>query len=99
MLLTLYDAGLPIPSLQHPVHDIAGRERYRLDFAWEEPRVALEYDGWAAHESRAAADAARGAELRSRGWTVFHATAADLHDPTRLIRALGSALQVRRLVA
>jgi hypothetical protein len=56
MLLAIYDAGLPVPSLQHGVLDIAGRERYRLDFAWEEPRVALEYDGRDAHESRADAD-------------------------------------------
>jgi len=99
MLLTLYDHGLPIPLLQHSVRDIAGRERYRLDFAWEEPRIALEYDGRDAHEHRARRDATRDADLRSRGWTVLHATASDLRDPTRLIQALRSALTNRRHVA
>jgi hypothetical protein len=92
MLLALYDAGLPIPVLQHSVRDISGRERYRLDFAWPQPRVALEYDGRDAHEHRALRDATRDADLRSRGWLVFHATAPDLHDPTRLIAALRPAL-------
>ena len=96
MLLTLYDAGLPLPALQHSVRDLSGRERYRVDFAWVEPRVALEYDGFEAHEHRANRDAARDADLRARGWTVFRATAVDLRDPARLVRALQSALNRRR---
>lgn len=52
MLLALFDAGLPLPQLQWSVRDVVGCERYRLDFAWEEPRVALEYDGYEAHEGR-----------------------------------------------
>jgi Protein of unknown function (DUF559) len=99
MLLALYDGGLPLPTLQHSVRDLAGRERYRLDFAWEEPRVALEYDGREAHEDRALADAARDAELRSRGWIVLRATASDLRDPTRLVHALRAAFTRRRFVA
>jgi hypothetical protein len=99
MLLALYDAGLPIPQLQYSVRDITGRERYRLDFAWEEPRVALEYDGFEAHENRADHDAARTADLRSRGWTVLRATAADLRDPTRLAHALRGVFTTRRYVA
>ncbi len=99
MLLTLYDAGLPIPRLQHSVRDISGRERYRLDFAWEEPRVALEYDGRDAHEGRAGRDAARDADLRSRGWIVFRATVSDLREPNRLVSALRAAFVRRRYVA
>ncbi|HEV8555896.1 MAG TPA: hypothetical protein VGR06_05795 [Actinophytocola sp.] len=94
MLLALHDAGLPIPMLQHSIRDIAGRERYRLDFAWEEPRVALEYDGEA--QSR---DAARDANLRRRGWTVVHATAADLRDPARLARGLRALFAARHYAA
>ncbi|HEV2783103.1 MAG TPA: hypothetical protein VGX25_27290 [Actinophytocola sp.] len=95
MLLTLYDAGLPIPALQHSISDIAGRERYRIDFAWEEPRIALEYDGRDAHEDRADQDA----DLRSRGWVVIRATAADLREPARLVRALRAAFARRRYAA
>jgi len=99
LLLALYDAGLPVPTLQHSVRDISGRERYRLDFAWPEPRVALEYDGFEAHEHRAELDAARDADLRRRGWTVVHATTADLRDPTRLARGLHALFATRRYVA
>lgn len=99
MLLALHDAGLPLPTLQHSVRDIAGRERYRLDFAWEEPRIALEYDGRDAHEHRADRDAARDADLRSRGWTVIRASKADLRDPTRLVAHLRGVLAGRRHVA
>lgn len=99
MLLTLFDAGLPFPKLQHSVIDLAGRERYRLDFAWEEPRVALEYDGYEAHEDRAVQDADRDADLRSRGWIVIRAGAPDLRNPARLVAALRAAFAKRRYVA
>jgi hypothetical protein len=99
MLLALYDAGLPIPVAQHGIRDLAGRERYRLDFAWEEPRIALEYDGRDAREGRDQVDAARDADLAARGWMVFHATAPDLRDPTRLVHALQAAFTRRRYVA
>jgi very-short-patch-repair endonuclease len=99
LLLKLYDAGLPIPELQYQIRDITGRERYRLDFAWDGPRVALEYDGREAHEDRADQDAARDADLRARGWTVIHATAPDLRNPARLITTIRAAITRRRFVA
>jgi very-short-patch-repair endonuclease len=99
MLLTLVDAQLPVPQLQFPVRDLRGRERYRLDFAWPEPMVALEYDGYEAHEDRGPSDADRDADLASRGWTVIRATSADLRDPTWILRALRTAFVKRRYVA
>lgn len=92
MLLAIYDARLPLPALQYRVRDLSGRERYRLDFAWPQPRVALEYDGYESHAHRTAQDTARSQDLARRGWLVLHATAPDLHDPTRLIAALRAAL-------
>jgi hypothetical protein len=91
LLLRLFDAGLPIPAQQVPVTDLDGNERYRLDFAWEEVRVALEYDGFAAHVGRGSRDAAREADLRRLGWTVIRATAADLKDPAELLAAIRQA--------
>jgi uncharacterized protein DUF559 len=99
LLLALYDAGLPLPTLQHSIQDLAGQERYRLDFAWEEPRVALEYDGFEAHEDRKQEDAARDAELRARGWLVVRAGAADLRDPKRFVRVLRAEFARRRFAA
>jgi hypothetical protein len=98
LLLRLYDAGLPIPAQQVPVMDLDGNVRYRLDFAWEEVRVALEYDGFAAHVGRGLRDAAREADLRRLGWTVIRATAADLQDPAELLAAIRQAFW-RRVAA
>lgn len=99
LLLILYDAGLPMPELQVPVVDIGGFERYRLDFAWEAMKVALEYDGYEAHEGRASADARRDADLRARGWLVIRAKASDLRNPANLIAALRAAFAKRRFAA
>jgi len=99
MLLGFFDFGLPIPAQQVPVLDLDGHERYRLDFAWEEARVAVEYDGYAAHVDRAAADSARQADLERRGWTVLRADAEDLRDPSRLHAAVHAALVRRRFAA
>ncbi|HKS49385.1 MAG TPA: DUF559 domain-containing protein [Amycolatopsis sp.] len=51
--------------------DISGRELDRLDFAWPELRIAVEYDGYAAHESRWERGADREEDLRRSGWIVI----------------------------
>jgi hypothetical protein len=99
LLLGLFDAGFPVPTQQLPVLNMSGRELYRLDFAWEEARVAVEYDGYAAHAGRAAHDAARDEDLRRRGWIVIHATAEDLADPSRLHAEIRRAFWRRRFAA
>jgi hypothetical protein len=96
LLLTLVDAGLPRPESQVAVCDADGRERYRLDFAWREPMVALEYDGHAAHAGRGEWDAARDEDLGRRGWLVLRAAARDLRSPARMLSELGRAFRVRR---
>jgi hypothetical protein len=98
LLLALFDAGLPVPAQQVPVADLEGNVRYRLDFAWEERRVALEYDGFAAHVNRVARDAVREEYLRRMGWTVIRATAADLKEPAGLHAAIRRAFW-RRVAA
>lgn len=99
LLLGLFDAHFSVPAQQVPVLDMRGRERYRLDFAWEQPRVAVEYDGYAAHADRTARDAARDEDLRRRGWTVIHADADDLRDPARLHAEIRRAFWQRRFAA
>lgn len=94
-LLTLVDGGLPVPEQQYPVTDLNGNEIYRLDFAWPDVRVAVEYDGYESHESRQDADAARDADLRRRGWTVIRADVADLREPSRLIASVETAFRHR----
>lgn len=79
--------------------DLAGVERYRLDFAWPELRIAIEYDGYEAHEGRRERDAARDADLRRRGWIVIRATIDDLHDPSGLLAEIDRAFRRRGLAA
>jgi hypothetical protein len=95
LLLEMYDAGFPIPQPQLPVRDLDGHERYRLDFAWPEPMIGLEYDGHAAHAERADLDAMRDADLQKRGWIVIRASAEDLHDPGRVKLAVSTAFARR----
>lgn len=97
--LLVVDAGLPLLVPQYEISDVDGRLLYRLDLSWPELRIALEYDGYQAHAGREAADAAREEDLRRRGWIVIRATAADLHNPSRLLRQLRGALRQRRFVA
>lgn len=95
LLLRLFDAGFPLPYPQFSIQAVDGREVWRLDFAWPDQRIALEYDGYEAHERRAVADAARDEDLRRRGWLVIRATATDMREPTLLFGKLRAAFASR----
>jgi hypothetical protein len=93
--LIVVEAGLPAPEVQYPINDIEGKLLYVLDMAWPARRVALEYDGFAAHENRQEADAERDRRMAGRGWITIRAAAADLRDPARVLRELREALRIR----
>lgn len=78
--MRILDANLPAPTLQWPVHDDSGRLRYRLDLAWPQWRIAVEYDG-AGHMDRAKQryDIARRTWLAHAGWTVLWVTDHDVY--------------------
>jgi hypothetical protein len=78
-LLAILEAGLPAPEPQWWV-EVGGVPTYRLDFAYPRLRVAVEYDGYEAHERTAdqrAHDEERRAWLRAHGWTVIVIRAGD----------------------
>jgi G:T-mismatch repair DNA endonuclease (very short patch repair protein) len=91
VLLTL--AGLtPVP--QFTVLDAEGGFVARVDLAFPEARIAIEYDGaWHAAPGQFARDRRRLNRLVAAGWTVVHVTAADLRRPDGLLT------QVRALLA
>jgi hypothetical protein len=89
------EAGLPIPAVQYEICTIDGRRLYVLDMAWPEVRIALEYDGYAAHEGRESSDRERDERMAGRGWITIRATAADLPDPARIIKELRAAFARR----
>ena len=87
--------GMPEPVLQHVVRDQHGGFVARLDIAWPEHRVALEYDGMRAHNPRRVEhDERRDAAVEALGWAVVHADRIDLRPgQARLRTRLGGLLR------
>ncbi|MGH3823146.1 MAG: DUF559 domain-containing protein [Pseudonocardiaceae bacterium] len=93
--LLVVEAGFPAPMEQFEVIDALARIRYVLDLCWPELRIALEYDGYEAHEYRLDQDAQRDLDLERRGWITIRATAADLREPSALLARLDDAFRSR----
>jgi very-short-patch-repair endonuclease len=90
--MALVLAGMP-PEVQYPV---AGG-RYRLDLAYPDRLLAIEYDG-AEHRTgaRARRDLEREAALVRRGWTVLRFDAATvLGRPDVIVRTVRSRLSAQ----
>jgi hypothetical protein len=88
--LLLHRSPLPDPVAQFVVR--RGRTFLgRVDFAWPQHRVALEYEG-AWHTTRIAEDRRRIEALQAAGWRVLFVTAADLHSPGPLLARIAAAL-------
>lgn len=90
--LAVVDAGFPEPELNVEVLDDDGRFLGRVDMAWPEHRIALEYDG-DHHRER---ETFRHDQRRDNGfavndWVVVHATAADRPRPALLFERLRQA--------
>lgn len=93
--LVLLASSLPRPVAQHVVLDVRGRFVARVDFAWPDVRVALEYEGgWHAHN--VGPDRRRLNALTAAGWTVVFVTAADMADPVALVARVAAAIVSRR---
>ncbi|MDT7758914.1 MAG: hypothetical protein QOH27_4812 [Mycobacterium sp.] len=77
--LMMIDGGLPNPVLQLEVVDRDGR-LWRLDFAWPDRKVAVEYDGFDFHADREALrrDRQKRAALHELGWTVVSIVSDDV---------------------
>jgi hypothetical protein len=83
--LLMLRSALPPPVAQFTVNH-GGRFVARVDFAWPDAKVAVEYDGlWHAEDGQFARDRHRINRLHAAGWRVFFVTAADLYDPERLV--------------
>jgi very-short-patch-repair endonuclease len=77
--LVMIDGGLAAPQLQYEVIDRSGR-RWRLDFAWPERRVAVEYDGfdWHSDPDSLTRDRQKNAALQEMKWRVVSIVADDV---------------------
>jgi hypothetical protein len=94
--LLVTDSGFPNPVPQHKIVTLDGRLLFRLDLAWPELRIALEYDGYEAHEGRQRNDAERDLQMAGRGWQVIRVRKGDLADPAPFLGALRQAFRERR---
>lgn len=89
--VALVRAGLPRPVAQYIVRDVAGTFVARLDLAYPELKIAIEYDGAWHWESRMADERRRG-RLRALGWTVIVVSAEDLKgDALGLVQQVSAA--------
>ncbi|HYN75568.1 MAG TPA: type IV toxin-antitoxin system AbiEi family antitoxin [Candidatus Limnocylindria bacterium] len=88
--LLIIDSGFPDPVPQYEVPRGPGLVPYRLDLAWPDLMVAVEYDGAEAHgPAQAKRDAARRRFLRQLGWSVIVVRRGDLERPDRAVLAIG----------
>jgi very-short-patch-repair endonuclease len=78
----------PRPRVNLPV--ILRGERRIIDFAWEEPRIALELDGFVPHSTRRVFDDDRVRRnlFTAEGWRMYHVTRAALQRSSRDALAL-----------
>jgi very-short-patch-repair endonuclease len=97
LLRLLRRAGLPRPVVQHRIRTHRGVAV--LDFAYVEPRVAIEADGFRWHSSRRQwdHDRVRGNALTMLGWIVIRVTWTQLRDrPDEVVETIRSTLSSRQ---
>jgi hypothetical protein len=90
----LYESALPRPVLQHVIRGKDGAFLGRVDLAWPDRRVLVEFDG-DVHRERSVFvnDVRRQNGLVLAGWTVLRFTSADvLGRPTWVVAMIRSAL-------
>ncbi|MGY1832553.1 DUF559 domain-containing protein [Geodermatophilus sp. SYSU D01180] len=85
-------AGL-VAVPQYTVRDDGGGFVARVDLAFPEHRLAVEYDGaWHGESGQLARDRRRLDGLTAAGWRVVFVSAADLRDPEALVARVAEAL-------
>lgn len=92
--LLIHRSSLPAPVAQYRVEH-QGRFVARVDFAWPELKIALEYDGlWHGDPRQFPKDRQRLNRLQAAGWRVIFVTAEDLYRPQTLLARILAALTV-----
>lgn len=94
--LLIVDSGLPEPVVQFEVRD-GSRLVARIDLAYPQWRIAIEYEGDGHRTERAQwrRDITRQRELEGQGWIVIRLTQQDLVDPQPFLARIRSAIAER----
>jgi very-short-patch-repair endonuclease len=89
----LVHSGLPAPTLQHRMR--VGGRALRIDLAYPEAGIAIEYDGWSVHSTRSAfdRDRARANDLVLLGIQVLRFTSAS--TDAQIVETVEAALARR----
>jgi hypothetical protein len=84
-------SDLRAPVQQHWV--TFGSDRFRLDLAYPDAKVAVEYDGWDTHRTRTAFDADRRRDriLQMNGWVVLRLTSQT--SDAEIVRTVSAFVQ------
>lgn len=91
--LLLHRSGFPVPVPQYEIRTATGRFVARVDFAWPDRRLAVEYDGaWHGDPNRLAEDRERLNRLAAAGWRILFVTKRDMRHPDRLVADIATAL-------
>jgi very-short-patch-repair endonuclease len=93
--MILIAGRLPWPVTQHEVRDESGLFVARLDLAYPERKLGIEYEG-DHHRGRGVFqhDLRRINALRACGWTVLRFAALDIYrEPGKIIATVGAALR------
>jgi hypothetical protein len=96
--LVMIDYGLPLPELQYVIDGRDG-EKWRVDFAWPDYRVAAEYESfeWHVGKNEMLSDKERFAGIQESDWTVVPIVADDVRRrPWRLADRIGYHLSRAR---
>lgn len=98
--VALVVSGL-VPVPQHEVRDAVGRLLARVDLAFPERCLALEYDGREVHTVQTAFvhDRRRQNALVAAGWRVLRFTSHDLRHPAQVVAGVRRALGGRGATA
>jgi hypothetical protein len=94
--ISLALGGVPAPIPQWEVRTRSGLLIARVDFAWPDLCLALEYDGqWHADRNQLARDRERIRNLNAAGWYVYPITRNDLRDMDGLVESIKRLLAKR----
>jgi very-short-patch-repair endonuclease len=86
-------AGLPAVP-QFTVRDLQGGFVARVDLAYPEHRLAVEYDGaWHGAPGQLSRDRRRHNLVTAAGWRIVYVTAAHMRDPEALVALLRTLLE------
>ncbi|MFI5046146.1 MAG: hypothetical protein ACHQIG_03705 [Acidimicrobiia bacterium] len=88
--------GLPEPTRQYVIRDVTGAFVARVDLAYPELRIAIEYDSYQEHvgKQQLVRDSRRRNAITALGWIVLVGTAEDVRLGQG--RALASAVRRAR---